>query len=57
MMGAGTASQGRANTKKVHIPCRRCGNSSYHIRKKTCSSCGYGKTARLRNYNWAKARE
>ncbi|HKM09832.1 MAG TPA: 50S ribosomal protein L37e [Candidatus Methanomethylophilaceae archaeon] len=56
-MGAGTAAQGKRNTKKVHIPCRRCGKSSYHVRKSVCSSCGYGKTAKLRGYNWAKSHE
>jgi len=40
--------------KKLHIRCRRCGRHSYHIRKKACSSCGYGKTSKIRSYSWAK---
>ncbi|NLU45878.1 MAG: 50S ribosomal protein L37e [Euryarchaeota archaeon] len=56
-MGKGTSAKGKHNTKKVHIPCRRCGNSSYHARKGICASCGYGKTARLRSYAWAKLRD
>ncbi|HKM13571.1 MAG TPA: 50S ribosomal protein L37e [Candidatus Methanomethylophilaceae archaeon] len=56
-MGAGTSAQGRHNTKKTHIPCRRCGRHSYHIRKSVCASCGYGKTATLRKYSWAKTHE
>ncbi len=52
-MSKGTPSMGKKQ-KKTHIPCRRCGGHSYHIRKKACSSCGYGKTSKLRSYNWAK---
>ncbi|MEM3341238.1 MAG: 50S ribosomal protein L37e [Thermoplasmata archaeon] len=52
-MTKGTPSMGRM-TKKNHIPCRRCGRSSYHIQKKACASCGYGKSTKLRHYNWAK---
>ncbi len=52
-MSKGTPSFGKHN-KKTHIRCRRCGGHSYHIRKKKCSSCGYGATARLRHYNWLK---
>ncbi|MFA7623018.1 MAG: 50S ribosomal protein L37e, partial [Candidatus Methanomethylophilaceae archaeon] len=31
-MGKGTPSQGRHNSHKVHIPCRRCGKHAYHAR-------------------------
>lgn len=55
-MSKGTASHGKKSGKKTHIPCRRCGSRSYHIRKKRCSSCGYGATSSLRKYNWNKKR-
>jgi len=53
-MAKGTPSMGRKSGKKTHIVCRRCGKRTYHIRKKRCSSCGYGKSKRLRSYNWQK---
>ncbi|MEM4267536.1 MAG: 50S ribosomal protein L37e [Candidatus Woesearchaeota archaeon] len=53
-MSKGTASHGKKSGKKTHIPCRRCGNYSYHIRKKVCSSCGFGKSKRKRSYAWQK---
>ena len=53
-MVKGTASMGKKSGKKSHIACRRCGSITYHARKKVCSSCGYGKSARLRSYNWQK---
>jgi len=48
----GTGSQGKRSSKTHAIKCRRCGKASYHINKKTCSSCGFGKSKRLRNYRW-----
>lgn len=53
-MGKGTASQGRRSGKKSHMKCRRCGEMSYHMTKKVCSSCGYGKSSKTRSYSWAK---
>ena len=53
-MGKGTASMGRKSGKKTHIPCKRCGGFSYHVKKKRCASCGYGSTATTRKYNWDK---
>ena len=50
----GTASMGKKSGKKSHIQCRRCGNHSYHVRKKVCSSCGYGKSKKRRSYSWNK---
>lgn len=55
-MSKGTASMGRKSGKKSHIRCRRCGKRSYHIKKKRCSSCGYGKSAKQRTYKWQKKR-
>ncbi|HLD12676.1 MAG TPA: 50S ribosomal protein L37e [Candidatus Nanoarchaeia archaeon] len=54
-MSKGTASQGQKRNKGVlHIRCRRCGRSSYHKIKKVCSDCGFGRSARLRSYQWNK---
>jgi len=53
-MAKGTPSMGRKSGKKSHIICRRCGSHSYHVSRKICSSCGYGKSKRLRSYTWQK---
>jgi large subunit ribosomal protein L37e len=53
-MGKGTPAMGKMGSKKVHVPCRRCGRHAYNIRKGVCASCGYGATAKRRSYNWAK---
>lgn len=53
-MTKGTPSFGKHSGKKTHIHCRRCGKVTYHKTRKTCSSCGYGKSAKLRGYNWQK---
>ncbi|MHA1370388.1 MAG: 50S ribosomal protein L37e [Promethearchaeota archaeon] len=50
-MGKGTPAKGKHN-KKTHIRCRRCGSNSYHIREKVCSACGFGRSRRIRSYNW-----
>jgi large subunit ribosomal protein L37e len=50
-MVKGTPSFGKRN-KRTHILCRRCGSRSYHVRRKECSSCGYGKSSRLRKFAW-----
>ncbi|EKF86288.1 50S ribosomal protein L37e [Methanobacterium formicicum] len=47
----GTPSFGKRN-KKTHIRCRRCGKNSYNARKRYCSACGFGRTKRVRTYNW-----
>lgn len=52
-MGTGTPSL--KGGKRTHMRCRRCGRHAYHMQKKRCSSCGFGATAKLRNYRWAKA--
>lgn len=48
----GTTSFGKRHNKS-HTACRRCGKISYHIQKKTCSSCGYP-AAKMRNFNWGQ---
>jgi large subunit ribosomal protein L37e len=55
-MTKGTPSMGKRSGKKTHVYCRRCGKHTYHKRKKVCSSCGYGKTAKLRRYTWQTKR-
>jgi len=51
-MAKGTPSMGKKSGKKNFIRCPRCGRKSFHVRKKKCSSCGYGKSKRLRKYSW-----
>jgi large subunit ribosomal protein L37e len=53
-MTKGTSSHGKKSGKKTHIRCRRCGNATYHRSKEKCSSCGYGKSAKIRTYAWMK---
>lgn len=53
-MGKGTASFGKHSGKKTHIACRRCGKITYHAQKKVCSSCGFGKSSKLRIFSWLK---
>lgn len=53
-MSKGTAAAGKKQGKKSHIICRRCGKHTYHVRHKVCSSCGFGKSAKLRKYTWQK---
>ncbi len=50
-MSKGTPSMGRRK-RSIHIRCRRCGKATFHIKKGVCSSCGYGRTAKLRRYAW-----
>lgn len=51
-MAKGTPAMGKKNKKASHIPCRRCGERAYHRTKSVCSSCGYGKSAKMRTYAW-----
>lgn len=54
-MTKGTPSKGIKRRKgRLHIRCRRCGKPSYHKIKKVCSSCGFGRSSRLRRYSWQK---
>lgn len=53
-MTKGTPSKGKHNKTKSHTRCRRCGKRTYHLQKRVCASCGYGKSAKLRKYNWNK---
>jgi large subunit ribosomal protein L37e len=56
-MAKGTPSFGKHSGKKTHIICRRCGEHTYHASKKVCSSCGFGKSSRIRSYSWQKTRK
>jgi large subunit ribosomal protein L37e len=53
-MSKGTASLGKKGVKSTHIRCRRCGKHAYNKRDKHCASCGFGATAKRRNFRWAK---
>jgi len=53
-MTKGTPSMGKKSGKKNFIRCRRCGKATYHIRKKKCSSCGFGNSSKMRTYSWNK---
>ncbi len=51
-MGKGTPSFGKRGKGITHIRCRRCGRHAYHVRKKYCAACGFGRSKRLRRYSW-----
>ncbi|MDG6229572.1 MAG: 50S ribosomal protein L37e [Candidatus Thermoplasmatota archaeon] len=51
-MTKGTAAHFGGKTN--HTMCRRCGKHSFHKQKKVCASCGFGETAKRREYNWIK---
>ena len=53
-MGKGTAAMGQRGRGVLHIPCRRCGKRSRHKKTGVCASCGFGKTSKLRKWNWNK---
>ncbi len=53
-MSKGTASLGKMGKRTTHIRCRRCGKHAYNKRKGYCASCGFGRSARLRRFSWAK---
>jgi len=50
-MSKGTPSFGKRN-KKLHVVCRRCGHKSYHVSKRVCAKCGFGKSKRIRSFSW-----
>lgn len=52
----GTPSKGKQSGKNTHIRCRRCGKHAYHIKKKSCASCGFGSTKQIRRFNWQNKR-
>ncbi|RLF74597.1 50S ribosomal protein L37e [Thermococci archaeon] len=52
-MGSGTAPHGKRNRTPTHIKCRRCGRKSFNTRKGYCTSCGFGRSKRIRKYSWS----
>jgi len=50
----GTYSMGKKSGKKLHLRCRRCGQATFHMKRSVCSSCGYGKSSKMRSYAWSK---
>ena len=40
--------------KTVHTICRRCGKHAFNIQKKVCAACGFGKSKKIRKYNWIR---
>jgi len=56
-MSKGTASEGKKSGSKNMIFCRRCGQRTLTIRGRTCASCGFGSSKKLRSYNWQKPRK
>ena len=53
-MTKGTPSMGKRSTGKLHLSCRRCGKTAYHMKRGVCASCGYGNSSRLRKYTTIK---
>ncbi|MCD6403755.1 50S ribosomal protein L37e [Nanoarchaeota archaeon] len=49
----GTPSMGKKGRSKTHVRCRRCGRHSYNLAKRYCAHCGFGRSKKLRNYNWS----
>ena len=52
-MTKGTQSFGKRASNKTHTACRRCGKTSFHRQKKSCSSCAYPQ-AKIRHFEWAQ---
>lgn len=52
-MVKGTPSMGKRSDKVTHIKCRRCGRVAYNVSKKYCVACGFGRSSRMRRYNWS----
>jgi len=51
-MTKGTPSQGKHNKGSNHIVCRRCGRRSFHVRKKVCAACGFGRSSKIKRFAW-----
>ncbi len=45
---------GKKSGKTTHLRCRRCGEHTFHKKKKRCASCGYGDSSKTRTYSWKK---
>nr|AOZ55991.1 ribosomal protein L37E [uncultured korarchaeote] len=51
-MVKGTPSMGKRSKGRTHIRCRRCGRHAYHVTRRVCAACGYGRLKRIRKYRW-----
>ncbi|AEK20179.1 50S ribosomal protein L37e [Methanococcus maripaludis] len=51
-MTKGTPSQGKHNKGSNHIVCRRCGRRAFHVRKKVCAACGFGRSSKIKRFAW-----
>ena len=53
MKGKGTQHFGKKH-QRTHCECRRCGKTTFHKQKKTCSACGFP-AAKMRRFDgWAQ---
>ncbi|MCJ7450399.1 MAG: 50S ribosomal protein L37e [Candidatus Nanohaloarchaeota archaeon QJJ-9] len=43
MAKEGALRKGKKN-KQTHGKCRRCGEKTFHLKKKECANCGFGKS-------------
>ncbi len=41
----------RKENKTTHVKCRRCGEKSYHVKRRSARR-GFGKSAKRRDYEW-----
>ncbi|MBI4173161.1 MAG: 50S ribosomal protein L37e [Candidatus Aenigmarchaeota archaeon] len=51
MPAKGSPSMGKRQ-KKSHTICRRCGKHAYHVSHRYCAHCGFGRSSRIRQFNW-----
>ncbi|MBU5537586.1 MAG: 50S ribosomal protein L37e [Candidatus Aenigmatarchaeota archaeon] len=51
-MVKGTPSMGKFHAGIKHTRCRRCGRVSFHIQKGKCAACGFGRSAKIKEYSW-----
>ncbi|MBI2143808.1 50S ribosomal protein L37e [Candidatus Woesearchaeota archaeon] len=56
-MTKGTYSMGKKSGSKNMIYCRRCGQRKLTLRGRTCASCGFGSSKKMRSYKWQKVRK
>ncbi|MBI2543461.1 MAG: 50S ribosomal protein L37e [Candidatus Aenigmarchaeota archaeon] len=51
-MAKGTPSMGRFHSGIKHTKCRRCGRITFHIQKGECAACGFGISAKIKDFAW-----
>lgn len=47
-MSKGTPSKGKHNKAHTHTICPRCGKKAFHVTKKVCASCHYGRSKKMK---------